>query len=157
MFTHALQVVLSVEGGYVNNVRDPGGETNMGISHRAFPRLDIKNLTLDTVSQIYRTKYWNACRCDDLPDGLDLMVFDCAVNQGETGTAQKLLQKVLGVKQDGKFGAKTIAAVKERPVASLINHMAIERLYRYMVNPNWITFKDDWMLRLFIVHQNCFI
>lgn len=74
----------------MNDPEDPGGETKYGISKRAYPRLDIKNLTLEDASAIYKRDYWNAAGCDDLDDSLALVVFDTAVNCG-VGRAKKWL------------------------------------------------------------------
>ena len=74
--------IIKVEGGYVNDPDDPGGETKYGISKRAYPKLDIKNMTKDLAREIYKRDYWDACGCDDLPPGLDVAAFDAAVNMG---------------------------------------------------------------------------
>ena len=79
----AIKTVLDVEGGYVHNPADPGGETKFGISKRSFPHLDIKNLTREDAIDIYGELYW-ARVPDALPDGLRWMVFDTAVNSGVT-------------------------------------------------------------------------
>lgn len=83
--------ILVFEGGYVNDPDDPGGETNFGISKRAFPKEDIRNMTPARASEIYLNKYWIPIHGDDLPDKLDLCVMNCAVNSG-VGTALKLLK-----------------------------------------------------------------
>ena len=44
-FNDIIEVVLHHEGGYVNDPKDPGGETNFGIAKRSHPDVDIKNLT----------------------------------------------------------------------------------------------------------------
>ena len=46
-FDEIIEVVLHHEGGYVNDPKDPGGETNFGIAKRSHPDVDIKNLTKD--------------------------------------------------------------------------------------------------------------
>lgn len=71
-----------VEGGYVNDPQDPGGETKYGISKRAYPNEDIKNLTLDRAKELYLRDYWDKAGCDALAWPCALMVFDSAVNQG---------------------------------------------------------------------------
>ncbi len=81
-FEKAIEFVLSWEGGYVNDPRDPGGETNYGISKRSFPSLDIKNLTRDQAKQIYFEKYWLKADCDQLAWPINLVVLDTAVNCG---------------------------------------------------------------------------
>jgi len=106
----AIAFVLAQEGGYVNDPNDPGGETNFGISKKAFPTLDIKNLTVEHAKTLYRHHYWDACQCDKLPRAIAIGLFDSAVNQG-VGTAIKILQRALGgLTVDGVIGPKTIAA-----------------------------------------------
>jgi lysozyme family protein len=78
----AFPLVISAEGGYVNDPDDPGGETKFGISHKAYPALQIANLTIEDAKLIYLVDYWNKMDCDSLPPPLDLFVFDCAVNMG---------------------------------------------------------------------------
>lgn len=83
--------VLQMEGGYVNDPNDPGGETNYGISKRSYPNLDIKNLTVDQAKEIYYKDFWLPARCDKLSAPLALVVLDAAVNMG-LGAAASLLQ-----------------------------------------------------------------
>jgi len=79
---HALTWILAREGGYVNDPADPGGETNYGISKRAYPNLDIRSLTTELAGTIYRNDYWMKAGCDNLPGDMALVVFDTAVNCG---------------------------------------------------------------------------
>lgn len=81
-FERAIDFVFKWEGGYSNDPRDPGGETNFGISKRAYPNEDIKNMTRTHAAELYKRDYWNVCDCDHLPPGLSLLVFDTAVNCG---------------------------------------------------------------------------
>ena len=81
-FNLALGFVLRWEGGYCNHPSDPGGETNFGISKRAYPDVDIKALTKFEAGQIYRKDYWDKIGGDDLPWPMDICVFNCAVNCG---------------------------------------------------------------------------
>lgn len=74
--------ILEVEGGYVNDPQDPGGETKYGISKRSYPNLDIAALTQEQAGAIYLRDYWQAAGCDGLPQGLALIHFDAAVNCG---------------------------------------------------------------------------
>ncbi len=78
----ALDFVMKWEGGYVNDPKDPGGETKWGISKRAYPMLDVKSLTKEEAADIYRHDYWEKAGCGDLPRPLDMVVFDTAVNMG---------------------------------------------------------------------------
>lgn len=81
-FTRSLQFTSKWEGGYVNHPNDPGGETKYGISKRAYPHLDIKNLTREDANALYYKDYWLAAGCDTLPAPLCLVAFDSAVNHG---------------------------------------------------------------------------
>jgi len=58
-FDEIIEVVLHHEGGYVNDPKDPGGETNFGIAKRSHPDVDIKNLTKDGAKEIYKEHYWD--------------------------------------------------------------------------------------------------
>ena len=87
-FENVMRVIFSSEGGYVNHPKDPGGATNMGITHKTLSawrgspvsRQDVKELTRNEASDIYRDKYWDNVCGDDLPYGIDLMVMDRAVH-----------------------------------------------------------------------------
>lgn len=70
------------DGGYTNDRSDPGGETKWGISKRAHPELDIKNLTPEQALEIYGRDYWDRCMCDSIPFPYNVAVFDTAVNCG---------------------------------------------------------------------------
>ena len=113
-FDKAFEIIIGHEGGYVNDHRDPGGETKYGISKRAYPAVDIYNLTLDQAKLIYKRDYWDAVDAESIPGVARLMVFDCAVNCGVT-TAKKLLQRAVGTKDDGVIGPKTRAAISATP------------------------------------------
>jgi len=81
-FKKAVDIVLKLEGGFVNHPKDPGLETKYGISKRSYPDLDIKKLTKKQAREIYKKDYWDKCSCETLPEIMRLAVFDCAVNQG---------------------------------------------------------------------------
>ena len=98
-FDECLKMLLHHEGGYVNHPKDPGGETNLGVTKRVYEKWggtkDMKDLTVEDVAPIYKKEYWDKCRCDDLESGVDWAVFDWAVNSG-TGRAAKAIQKICG-------------------------------------------------------------
>lgn len=91
-FKKCLSFVMRWEGGYVNDPHDAGGETKYGISKRAYPNEDIKNLTLERAGELYKKDYWDKIGADRLDDGLDCAVFDCAVNMG-VGRAKQFLAR----------------------------------------------------------------
>lgn len=108
-FDRAIKPVLQHEGGYVNDPVDPGGETNFGITKRNYPQLDIKHLTVEEAIEIYRRDYWRPIY-DEMTDGdAACKIFDMAVNMGHR-QAHKLLQRGVGVDDDGVFGPVTLAA-----------------------------------------------
>lgn len=144
-FDRSVDIILEHEGGYVNDPKDPGGETKYGISKRAYPDLDIANLTEDQAKEIYRRDYWSTCQCDSLANGLDLLVFDAAVNQG-VGAAVRMLQAELGVTQDGVFGPKTLETYQRKGLA--VSNYAAQRMLRYGLNPNFTHFGLGWSRRL---------
>lgn len=116
-FGHSLTFTLLWEGGLVDDPSDPGGQTKFGISKRAFPDLDIANLTQLQAAQIYHELYWMLMRGDDLPRVVAFVLFDFAVNSG-VPRAIRSLQQSLGVRRDGEFGPITLAALhvsKKRP------------------------------------------
>lgn len=110
-FEDCVDLVLLHEGGYVNDPRDPGGETNMGISKRAFPRVDIANLTRQQAVEIYRRYYWQPAKADQVAMALRPLYLDTAVNCG-VATAVRLLQMAAGVEADGIFGPITAEAAR---------------------------------------------
>lgn len=122
-FDRALDHVLGFEGGYVDDRRDPGGATNLGITRKTLakwrrispwwklPKSEVKALGQSEATQIYRAAYWEAARADAMPAGFSLALFDFAVNSG-VGRAVKALQAIVGVKTDGAAGPITLGALK---------------------------------------------
>src|ERR1700733_3717493 len=115
----AIKKTLINEGGYVNDLNDAGGETNMGISKKQFPNLDIKNLTQDQAVQIYRDGYWKPLYSQISDQHIADKLFDIGVLFG-VATTVKLLQTALRTTVDGIFGAATLAAVNTAEPVSLL-------------------------------------
>jgi lysozyme family protein len=115
-YQHCLEMILHHEGGYVNHPKDPGGETNLGVTKRVYEEWggtkDMKDLTVEDVAPIYEKNYWGRVKGDELPSGLDLCVFDFGVNAG-TGRAAKYLQNLVGAGADGAIGPGTLGKVAE--------------------------------------------
>jgi len=119
-FEKCLEMLLVHEGGFVNHPDDPGGMTNLGVTKKVWEEWvghdvaekEMRNLTPTMVAPLYKRKYWDACRADELISGLDYCVFDVAVNSG-VGRAIKLLQSSVGATPDGGFGSITAALVKK--------------------------------------------
>ena len=120
-YEECLETILHHEGGYVNHPKDPGGETNLGVTKRVYEAYcerkglkvkKMKSLKVKDVAPIYKEEYWDRLKGDDLPAGLDLCVFDFGVNAG-TGRAAKYLQQMIGATPDGGIGPMTLKALQE--------------------------------------------
>lgn len=110
-FNDIIPIIFEQEGAYVFDPKDKGGETNYGISKRAYPTLDIKNITQDEAKDIYFKDYWVPCKAEKLPEDLRLIHFSTAVNTGINGAA-KILQRAAQVTVDGAIGPITLKAVQ---------------------------------------------
>ena len=115
-YDKCLETLLHHEGGYVNHPKDPGGETNLGVTKRVYLEhggtKDMKDLLVEDVAPIYKKGYWDKMKGDELPNGLDLCVFDFGVNAGP-GRSAKYLQTMIGTVADGGIGPNTLAKLKE--------------------------------------------
>lgn len=149
-FKEAVNHILKFEGGYVDNPFDPGGETKYGISKRAHPNVDIKQLTKQDAKEIYRIHYWERVQCDEMPERFRLIYFDAAVNHGVI-YATKTLQSILGVTIDGIVGPQTIGTAKGYNVDKLIMRFAEARKNSYFDNRNFWKFGSGWITRLLTV------
>ena len=151
----SLEVILHHEGGYVNHPKDPGGETNMGVTKRVYEDFggtkDMKDLTHEDVEPIYKKNYWDRVKGDDLPDGLDLMIFDFAVNAG-TGRAAKFIQRLVNTTVDGGIGPNTLGKIKEYVVTygieETISSYALMRQNYYESLDTFDTFGRGWTRRV---------
>ena len=145
-FDDAFQQLIGNEGGYVNNPKDPGGETKYGISKRGYPNEDIVDMTLARAKVIYLLDYWTPAGCEMVIDDLRFDLFDMAVNQG-VKTAIRALQMVIGVTQDGIIGPDTLAAIYACH-GNLIARFNGARLLHYTVLPGWEQFGRGWANRI---------
>lgn len=146
-FEHYMERLLDHEGGYVNDPRDPGGETKWGISKRQYPLLNIKTLTKGDAIEIYRRDYWARMAGERLPDEVAFQVLDAAVNHG-IGNAIRFLQRAVGVADDGIVGPLTLAAVRSRGAADVVLCFNAERLDFYTRLSTWSAFGKGWTRRV---------
>ena len=150
-----LETILHHEGGYVNHPKDPGGETNLGVTKRVYEEWggtkDMKDLTVEDVSPIYKKNYWDRVKGDELPAGLDLCVFDFGVNAG-TGRAAKYLQNLVGATADGAIGPGTLrsvnAYVQVEGLAQTIDEYQRARQGYYEQLSTFETFGRGWTRRV---------
>lgn len=154
-FDDALAAVLEHEGGYVNHPQDPGGMTNLGVTKRVWEawvgktvsEADMRALTPAMVAPMYRKQYWDAVKGDELPPGLDYLMFDFAVNAGAS-RAIRTMQRAVGATPDGVIGPRTMAAVKAADPDDLIDKFSAEKEAFYRSLPTFATFGRGWLRRV---------
>lgn len=154
-WNNSFKLMLKSEGGFVNHPSDPGGMTNLGVTKatwenwvgRESDEAEMRGLTPEKVEPLYKKKYFDAVRGDELPMGLDYLMFDFAVNAG-AGRAIKTLQTAVGVTPDGGFGPMTMAAVQAVDPNELIERFsqAKEDFYRSLTT--FATFGKGWLNRV---------
>jgi len=142
-FDQAFDRLIKNEGGYSNNEKDPGGETNWGISKRSYPNLDIKALTRNEAKAIYLKDFWQRGNMEEYDHAISFQVFDIAVNSG-IETALRMLQKAIGVADDGHIGPITIAAINSKTPSKVIISLIAERLEFWRKLSIWSQFGKGW-------------
>ena len=153
-----MSIIETVEGGYVNDPDDPGGETKYGISKRSYPNTDIKNLTLSEAQKLYKKDFWEKYKCDKMPYPVNTAYMVSVINMPYK-TAGSLLQKAISVGGnpiliDGYVGPKTLKALNNSDslkVASLfVNYCLV--YYRKLASSGRLKkYLRTWTYRLMIV------
>jgi hypothetical protein len=161
-FSQCVAVIFTEEGGYTDNPADPGGPTNFGITladlqawrgpSPVLTAADVKNMSKTEAQEIYRSKYWNPVQGDDLPNGIDLEVFDFGVLAG-VHTSIKILQTVIGVTADGSVGPITLAAAKAADPRTVIANFSSRRMDYLRTLGDWANFGAGWTNRNNSVEQ----
>jgi lysozyme family protein len=155
-FERAMELVFRLEGGFVNDPRDAGGATNLGITQRTLAAWrrqdvtveDVRKLSREEARAIYRANYWNGIRGDDLPAGVDAMVMQAAVLAGRR-QAGIWLQRTLGVAEDGAIGPVTLdAARKKFDAPRLISRFAAYQLGGLRSMRDWVHWGPGWTNRV---------
>ena len=154
-YDKCLETILHHEGGYVNHPKDPGGETNLGVTKRVYLEhggtKDMKDLLVEDVAPIYKKGYWDKMKCDDIPSGLDLCLFDFGVNAGP-GRAAKFLQSMIGTTVDGGIGPNTLAKleeyIRENGEHEAVNKYQEMRQKYYEKLSTFATFGRGWTRRV---------
>lgn len=165
-FKKSLQYVLASEGGFVDHPNDTGGATMKGITldvYKSFKKNshltsnDLKLISDIDISTIYLRGYWDACRCSELPSGIDYCVFDFAVNAGY-GRSIKTLQKTIGADIDGAIGSITLALANKIDKIQLINDFSNQKQEFYcnlsIAKPSQTIFLNGWLNRIEKVKNN---
>lgn len=158
VFLAAVERVLANEGGYVDNPADPGGATNFGISQRAYPDLDIANLTREQAIDIYYRDYWLKYGLQRLRGEIAGKMLDLCVNLGPEAAVlclQRAMRANRGeLEEDGILGPKTLATVNSyaNPVA-VLSALRSEAAARYRVEvarrPQSAVFIEGWLRRAY--------
>lgn len=146
-FDTAFERLIGHEGGYVNNPRDPGGETKYGISKHQYPGEDIAGMTLERAKAIYLRDYWGPAGCDLVPDLLKFDLFDTAVNSGVVA-AIRMLQRASGESADGVIGSRTLMASQAMDPERLLARFNGFRLDYLNDQPTWPSFGRGWAQRI---------
>lgn len=158
-FRIALDIALSFEGGYVNDPADRGGATKWGVTQAVYdafrrkkglaPRPVIE-MTPEEMQEIYFVGYWETGKCALIPAPLDIAHFDACINHGPV-TAWKLMQRAIGVKDDGIPGSKTMEALGQWDINQLIWRWLQVRADFYCrivaANPSQAKFIRGWINR----------
>jgi lysozyme family protein len=172
-FDKALSLVLQNEGGFSINPFDDGnklpdgrqGCTNKGITQANWEIFvghkvshnDMKALTQEQIAKFYKTKYWNLSKCDELPSGVDYVVFDFAVNAG-VGRAIKTLQQAIGVTADGFIGSVTMYELARCNATIFIDKYSEKKIefYQELVarKPDQQIFLKGWLNRVSVTRQD---
>jgi lysozyme family protein len=124
-FDTAIAKLLTLEGGYVNDPCDSGGETNYGICKRDEPELNIKTLTKQQAIDWYHKNFWLKYGMDHIEDDkLASYWLSMAVNGGISHITKIIQQVVMDTMQqasifhtsitvDGVPGPQTIKLINE--------------------------------------------
>lgn len=145
-FCQSFNFVIGVEGGYVMDPNDRGGETKWGISRRAYPELDIKNLTIEDAKGIYMEGYWIPCQCASMSYEAALSLFDCAINMG-CSQSIKIAQELLSITQDGIMGNQTLESIKNYFGNFLLDFNTL-RILKYSKFKNFEIYGKGWIKRV---------
>ena len=153
-FDKCLEMLLEHEGGYVNNVNDRGGMTNLGVTRRVYEdwmdrpvtEQEMRDLTPDDVAPIYKKNYWDRVKGDSLPSGLDWSCFDWAVNSG-SGRPAKAIQRAVGATQDGAIGNQTLGLIAEKEPKFIIDYVYTVRQAFYESLDDFKHFGRGWSRR----------
>lgn len=153
-FDQALEWLLNHEGGFVNHPQDPGGMTNLGVTKKVYEQWlgrdvtesEMRDLKPSDVAPLYKKKYWNRIKCDQLPQGVDVFCFDWCVNSGPKRPAQAL-QRIIGATADGVIGPKSLQAVSDFDEHEVLEKMHESRQKFYESLGHFKTFGRGWTRR----------
>jgi lysozyme family protein len=159
----AFEQMLASEGGFTDDERDNGnklpdgrkGSTMLGVTQFNWEQHighqvthdQMRKLTPADVEPLYKKKYWDAVRADELPSGIDYILFDMGVNAGP-GRSIKIMQSALGVTPDGGLGPITMKAVLAADPVELINRFSEEKEAFYRSLKDFQVYGKGWLNRV---------
>lgn len=150
-FDDVFERTIGHEGGYVNNPKDPGGETNWGITKTTAMANgytgSMKAMTREQAKEIYRKAFWQRTKCEQYNPILAFQLFDAAVNHG-IGNAIRMLQRAVDVADDGLIGQFTLAAIQAKSIDDVVILFNAERLNFYTKLSTFATFGKGWTNRV---------
>lgn len=148
-----------MEGGYVNDPDDPGGETNFGISKRSYPQLDIKTLQIDKAIDIYYHDFWLKYKLNDINSSLVstqlLLIFVNLSPSSAATCVQKAINRINNsIAEDGVFGSRTVQMVNKLPECHIVDHLRLELVKFYLnrvsINRKQLKNLEGWIRRAMI-------
>ena len=169
IFKKCIAVVLKNEGGWVNDPKDAGGETNYGIADAGDGKVDgkadldgdgtgdvaIKQLTRDQAIEAYYNRYWRKMRLQNIhQQEAILQIFDFGINAGMR-TAIRIAQKISGATVDGLPGSETTTRINEYPGDFLADYKQARREYYHALvrhKPENERFVKGWLKRVDNTH-----
>lgn len=154
-FDKCFALIIQDEGGYVNDPRDPGGRTNLGVTqrnwetylNRSVTETEMRKLTPSDVKTFYKVMYWDKLKGNQLPAGVDYAAFDLAVNSG-VSRAARYLQQIAGVTQDGMIGPKSLDAIAACDPAQTVDALCDMRMDFLRRLPTFETYGKGWSRRV---------
>jgi len=156
IFLAVEKIIINVEGGYVRDIDDPGGETKYGISKREYPDLDIPNLTLDQAYEIYERDYWkkfnvSGLKTQRIANKFMIALINMGIYQATICLQRAINRCALYVVVDGKLGTMTFTGANTAPQGWLEDAMSLEfaSFYVGLVNkyPEKIKYLKGWIRR----------
>lgn len=159
----SFNLLIQSEGGFTDDARDPGNRLPDGrsgctmwgctqtnweayVGHKV-THDDMRALTKEDVKPLYKTKYWDAVAGDQLPLGVDYAAFDFAINAGPK-QSRILMQRALGVADDGAFGPKTLEAIQAADKAILLPKFSEAKVAFYRSLKTFPTYGKGWLKRV---------
>jgi lysozyme family protein len=164
-YDDSFELVIGHEGGFTKDRRDRGNWTSgvigvgqlkgtkYGVSAMSYPDLDIVNLTLDQAKAIYKKDFWDKCRCDELPSGIDYVVFDAAINHGPS-RAIKLIQTAVNATPDGILGPNSLSNIQKTDPVKAVTEFCVQRMMFFTDISTFNVYGLGWTRRAFDTHLN---